>query len=142
MIRLLYSTDPDYSVLLELRNWVLRMPLGMDIRNDDLSDEADCQFLAYYSENGQMTGCIKIKKIDSKTYQVQQMAVHQDYQVSGIGTTLLQEAEKLIKEQGGENVIIEAREYAIPFYRKNGYLEYGDEYKKINIPHRSMKKSI
>ena len=118
------------------------MPLGMDIRNDDLSDEADCQFLAFYSDNGQMTGCIKIKKIDSKTYQFQQMAVNQDYQGQGIGTSLLTEAEDLIKKQEGKNVIIEAREYAIPFYKRNGYLEYGEEYKKINIPHRSMKKSI
>ena len=142
MLRILNSKDPDYPDLLELRNWVLRMPLGMDIRNDDLSDEADCQFIAFYSDNGQMTGCIKIKKIDNKTYQFQQMAVHQDYQGQGIGTTLLIQAEALIKKQGGKNVIIEAREYAIPFYKNNGYRDYGETYKKINIPHRSMKKSI
>jgi len=142
VIKIITTESEEYLKILELRDWVLRMPLGMDIRNDDLSDEKDCQFLAYYTEDGQMIGCMKIKKIDTRTYQFQQMAVLQEYQGQGIGSELIKEAEALIKKQGGDNVIIESRDYAIPFYRKNGYLETGEIYRKINIPHQVMKKTV
>ena len=127
---------------MELRNSVLRQPLGMDISNDDLSDEASCQFLAYYSNNEEMLGCLKIKKLDDNTFQIQQMAVIPDHQGQGIGSALLKKAEKLIREQGGEKVVIEARDYALPFYKKYGYQESGEKYEKINIPHHLMRKYI
>lgn len=142
MIKLITTEDFEYQDILQLRNSVLRMPLGMDIRNDDLSDEPHCKFLAYIMNNGQMLGCLKIKKVDDKTYQIQQMAVLQESQKRGIGSILLKEAESLIKKQGGEQAVIEAREYAVPFYQKNGYHVSGEAFEKINLPHLPMRKSI
>lgn len=142
MIKTITTKDKDYSGILDLRNRVLRIPLGMDISNDDLSDEGDCRFLAYFAKNGEMIGCIKIKKLDTKTYQFQQMAVLQEYQRQGIGSALMKEAESIVKNQGCVEVVIESRDYAIPFYVSNGYQVVGEVFEKINIPHRRMVKTI
>lgn len=142
MLKIITFEDDDYSGILDLRNRVLRIPLGMDISDDDLSDEPGCQFLAYYSNDGMMIGCLKIKKLDSKTVQIQQMAVMPKWQRKGVGSILLKEAESMVKTQGYESVIIEAREYAIPFYTNHGYQVTSESFEKITIPHRRMTKTI
>ncbi len=114
----------------------------MDIRNDDLSDEAECRFLACFTDEGKMLGCLKIKQLDDGAYQFMQMAVDQDYQGKGIGSVLLKEAEGLVREWGGESVVLDSRGYPIPFYEKNGYKANGEFFEKINIPHQRMLKTL
>ncbi len=89
-----------------------------------------------------MLGCLKIKQLADGTYQFMQMAVDQDYQGKGIGSGLLREAESLVREWGGESVVIDSRGYAIPFYEKNGYQANGEFFEKINIPHQRMIKTL
>ena len=142
MIRLIKTNSPKYLGILELRNRVLRKPLGLDIRNDDLSDESECQYLAFFTNEEEIIGCLKIKQVDTDVFQIMQMAVLPDYQGQGIGSKLLKEAESIVTKQGGKEVVIEARSYAIPFYSNNGYTITGDVFEKINIPHQKMTKSL
>lgn len=142
MIKIIEIDNPAYSILLELRNRVLRLPLGMDINDDDLLDESECQHLAYYTEEGKLVGCLKIKHLDENTSQFQQMAVQKDYRGQGIGSKLLIKAESLIRDQGGTEILVEARDYAIPFYIKHGYKKSGAMFEKLNIAHQRMTKSV
>lgn len=142
MIRLINTTDDEYVSLLELRNNVLRKPLGLDISNDDLSDESQCQHIAYYTDEARLVACVKIRKVENTLFQISQMAVLPDYQNQGIGSKLLREAESLIRDQGGSAISIESRKQAIPFYSGNGYSISGNIYNKVGIPHRRMKKLL
>ena len=141
MIKNIKSGSTEYKEILDLRNKVLRIPLGMDIKNDDLTGEDLCQHLGFYNEE-EMIGCLQIKIIDADVFQIRQMAVLPDHQRRGVGSALLFEAERIIKEHGGNTVLIESRNYAIPFYEHNGYIAYGEYFNKINIPHKLMKKNI
>lgn len=142
MIELITTNDDKYPLLLDLRNRILRLPLGLDINDDDLSDEPDCLHLAYLTVNGLVVGCLKIKPLGNCIYQVLQMAVHEKYQARGIGTALLKHAESVIKEQEGTTIVVEARYYAIPFYQKYGFRKDGKMFEKINIPHQRMTKIV
>lgn len=142
MIRLIPINSREYHELLSVRNEVLRLPLGLDIKNDDLAAEAACHHLAYLDGYEKVVGGLQIKKINDQTYQVRQMAVLTDYQHRGIGSVLLKTAEEFIDQQGGTQILIEAREYAIPFYLKHGYEIIGDRFFKVTLPHKAMTKNI
>lgn len=142
MIKFIRTEPDEYQELLDIRNKVLRLPLGLDIRDDDLSGEDKYYHLAYFDELGRIIGGLQIKKINDHTYQIRQMAVLPEYQRRGIGGALIKAAEEFIKQEGGNQVLIEAREYAIPFYSKHGYEVTGDRYFKITLPHFKMIKKI
>ena len=142
MIKVLTTQDRDYHKLLDLRHQVLRKPLGMDIYDDDLTDEPACQHLAYYGHNDTIIACLKIKSLGQAIFQIMQMAVLPDYQGRRVGAALLTEAENIIRQQGGIKIIIESRDYAIPFYVKSGYRQNGSVFEKIGIPHQRMIKTF
>ena len=140
MIRIVAVDSNEYREVLTIRNSVLRQPLGLDIRYDDLSDENECIHLAYFTELGDMAGCVKIKKITDLQYQVQQMAVLPVFQQSGVGSSLLEELERVIRDNKGKEVLVEARDSAIAFYKSKGYAVSGAMFEKLAIPHRVMTK--
>lgn len=39
-------------------------------------------------------------------------------------------------------MILHAREYAIPFYEKSGYLAISELYTEVGLPHRTMSKKL
>lgn len=142
MIRFIRTEPGEYQELLDIRNKVLRLPLGLNIRDDDLSDDDKCLHLAYFDELGKIVGGLQIKKINNHTFQIRQMAVLPEFQQKGVGSALIKAAEEFIKQEGSKQILIEAREYAIPFYSKHGYEVSGNRYFKINLPHFKMVKKI
>ena len=142
MIKFIRTESGEYQELLDLRDKVLRLPLGLNIRDDDLSGEDKCHHLAYFDELGKIIGGLQIKKINNRTFQIRQMAVLPEFQQKGVGSALIKAAEEFIKQEGSKQVLIEAREYAIPFYSKHGYEVSGNRYFKINLPHFKMVKKI
>ena len=142
MIRFIHTEQGEYQELLDIRNKVLRIPLGLNIWDDDLSDEDKCHHLVFFDELGKIVGGLQIKKINESVYQIRQMAVLSEYQRKGIGGALIRAAEEFIKQEGGKQVLIEAREYAIPFYSRHGYEVTGNRYFKITLPHFNMVKNL
>lgn len=59
-----------------------------------------------------------------------------------IGSFILQTLELKAKELGYHEVVLSAQLRASDFYRKNGYIAYGDEYLGEHCPHVQMKKEI
>ncbi len=53
--------------------------------------------------------------------QIRFMAVEDGFQGKGIGTLVLEELEKRVREKGAKYVVLNARESAIRFYKKHGY---------------------
>jgi predicted GNAT family N-acyltransferase len=142
MIRFVSIDIREYQELLSVRNKVLRLPLGLDIKDDDLSAEAECQHLVYLDGFEKLVGGLQIKKINDRVYQVRQMAILPECQQRGIGSALLRAAEDFIRSQGGTEIMIEAREYAMPFYKKHGYEISGNIFIKISLPHYKMVKKV
>ncbi len=142
MIEIFHVHDKEYENILALRDEVLRQPLGMNIRNDDLSSEELCIHFGFLNKLGVIVGCLQVKPLSAHQFQIRQMAVRQQYQRQGIGSELLRQAEKYIKLKDGDTILIEAREYAVSFYQRCGYRAEGGSYNKINIPHLRMLKQL
>lgn len=89
----------------------------------------------WYVEDGDMiVGAMGVRENDYKSggYVMADdyLAVHKDYRQKGIGTKLLNEVEKFVKERGGRYVLIEScdidsYEPARKFFAKRGYRKVG-----------------
>jgi hypothetical protein len=135
------SSSPEYREVWELREAVLRKPLGLSLVNEDLSrDHQDTIFIAKHQD--QVVGCLLLHRLDAGQVQLRAMAVAHHCQGQGVGRNLVQAAEVFCKQQGFAKIVLHARKVAMGFYVALGYSAYGDEYIEVGIPHYMMEKHL
>ena len=87
------AASPKYLQVFDLRDEILRKPLGMSLKNDDLSrDLADSIFIAEHGDR--VIGCVLLHQLGTDTAQLRAMAVSADWQGRGVGRMLVEELEK------------------------------------------------
>lgn len=136
-----YDSDA-YTEVLELRNKVMRIPLGTSVYDEDLSGEKDALILGCY-EDGVLVGTT-VMSYHGDACKIDTLCIDTDVQRGGIGTMLLQELEKRAKEAGYVWMTMDARVSAEKFYEKYGYFAQGEVYELpfSHIPHVHMKKKL
>jgi predicted GNAT family N-acyltransferase len=130
---------PEYMQMIELRNEILRKPLGLSFKKEELEREKDDILIAAF-EDELMLGCCLLTKVDTKNVRLRQMAVQGTVRGKGIGGTLMNFAENVARDAGYKNMIMHARKTAVGFYEKLGYKVTGKEFVEITIPHVVMEK--
>jgi len=130
-----------YEAMLELRDQVLRKPLGLTLDLSTLGDEENSYHLAgYYGER--LCCCLVLTPIDENTVRMRQVAVHPDFQGKGIGEKLVLESERIAAEEGFNHIILHARKVVVGFYKKLQYTVSSEEFEEVGIPHVLMEKYI
>jgi len=127
--------------MLDLRDQVLRIPLGLSVRNDDLSKDLQ-DVLLVASRGSDVIGCAILHSIDKEVVRLRAMAVTPVIQKNGIGRMLVEEAERVACQQGYTRIILHARIVAVGFYEKMGYLCHGDPFIEVGIPHVLMQRQM
>jgi predicted GNAT family N-acyltransferase len=79
---------------------------------------------------------------EKEAYILGRIAVIKEYRGKKIGDQMLSFAEERIIEDGGEKILISAQVRVVEFYRKQGYLEFGEEYLDEGCPHIWMEKEV
>lgn len=140
-IREIYYHSDDYRRELELRDAVLRRPLGMSIYNDKLEvDEQDSHIGAFLGE--ELVGVLVLTRLSDTDVKMRQVAVAEKMQSQGVGTLMVSFAENVARAAGYTTMVLHARKTAVPFYLKQGYAPVGDEFLEIDIPHYEMWKEL
>lgn len=76
-------------------------------------------------------GTCRIHKLeDGKTAKIERVCVLEEYRKQGVGRLAITEAEKWLKEDGIEKVIITSRDEAVGFYEALGYTPDYDHVEK------------
>ncbi len=135
------TSAPEYPQLLQFRNKLLRQPLGLDIFQEDLSDDA-ADFIIIALHNDHIIGCVMLHPVDNDTVKLRQMAVAEPFQHKGLGRILVTAAEETAWEHGFRNITLHARMPASGFYEKLGYKTFGHEFIEVTLPHIAMKKAL
>lgn len=132
-----------YEQTVLLRDKVMRKPLGLSIKDDDLSSEKQATVLAIFDLDT-ILGMGVFALQDETTAKVRFLCVDSDLQKSGIGRTILEDIEKRSLLHGAKKICLESRITAKDFYKKLGYQEYGDPYlmKEAPIEHIWMQKVL
>lgn len=142
-IRIFQLNDPEYQQELQLRDEVLRRPLGMSLKNDNLDvDRESIHVGAFERESGAIIGVLLLTPMDENRLKMRQVAVLQKQQRQGIGHQLVTFAEHHAFDNGFTEIVLHARQVAVGFYAKLGYEIMGDSFLEINIPHFKMKKVL
>lgn len=139
-IKHITATSPEYEQVWQLREDVLRKPLGLSLKDEDLSDDADDDILIAVQEH-KVIGCVMLKDAGNNA-KLRQMAIADEWQGKGIGRMLVQTAEQTAKGNGYAKIVLHARQVAIDFYRKLGYTIVSELFTEVGIPHRIMEKAL
>ena len=131
----------EYNQMVQLRDQMLRKPLGLQFTPEELIEEKNELLIASFDED-EILGCCMLKPLDSETVRLRQMAVKDELQLKGIGASIIAFAENLAKDKGYSRIIMHARDSAIGFYEKFGYEIKGEKFIEVNIPHHIMEKEL
>lgn len=139
-IQSITTQHPAYQQVWNLREEVLRKPLGLSLKDEDLSGEVDEIILVAF-DGDTLTGSIQMRTLGDGVVKFRQMAVLADRQKSGIGSQLMRAAEALAWQEGYLEIEFHARLTAVPFYEKLGYQTEGEPFEEVGIPHLLMTKT-
>jgi predicted GNAT family N-acyltransferase len=133
---------PQYGELVSLRDLVLRKPLGLEFKSDDLAEEYSSIHLGCYNDRNELLGCLVLKPLNAEEVKMRQVAVFPDIQKQGSGTFLVQSSEMIAKAKGYSKMVLSARLPAVPFYERLDYNIDGDIYQEVGIDHLKMWKLL
>jgi predicted GNAT family N-acyltransferase len=140
-IKEINTRSEEYEQLLHFRNELLRVPLGLNLFDEDLSDDAkDHIIVAMEGEN--IIGCVMLHPKNKEVIKLRQMATAVSVQGKGLGRILVANAEETAVENGYTQIVLHARISARGFYEKLGYQPFGAEFTEVGIPHIAMQKSL
>jgi predicted GNAT family N-acyltransferase len=139
-LRIKWGT-PEYTKMLELRDEVLRRPLGRSIHQDDLEREKD--FALFVLENdGNVIGSVYYMPKTPGVVWARQMAILPEMQGQGFGSFLWRNMEGEAVKDGAAEIYFHARDAALPFYSKLGCKVIGEGFEELGIPHHEMMKKL
>lgn len=135
-------SSPEYIEALDIRYEVLRKPLGLEYRQEDLENEWDSFHLASFDAHGVIIGCLILQPIDSQTLKMRQVAVKPGWQNKSIGTNLVLFSEQFALKKGYTKIVLHARHSAVKFYEKLLYKSIGKVFVEVGIDHLKMEKNL
>ncbi len=135
-------SSPEYDDTVWLRTEVLRKPLNMEFRAEDLALEYDQFHFGLYDSGNILRACLILKEVDQHVVKMRQVAVSKDYQRKGLGKIMVSKLELWIKYKGYKKIVLSARDTAVAFYLSMGYSIEGEIFEEVGIPHQSMYKIL
>lgn len=140
-VRCIQHNSQEYKETIELRDVILRKPLGLVFEAGDLERESDSFHVACYL-NDRLVGCLILQPDSEGGLKMRQVAVSEDHQGCGIGKALVQFSEAFARDGNYKKIHMNARDTAVNFYLKLGYAIEGEPFEEVTIPHRHMFKVV
>ncbi|MFT5885595.1 MAG: putative GNAT family N-acyltransferase [Arcticibacterium sp.] len=140
-IQIIDTENSLYQNELQLRNEVLRKPIGLNIEDEDLNDELNqIHFVALL--NSELVGVV-LMKVVGKTGKLRQMAVESEIQGKQIGRQLVKALELHAQIINLDEIKLHARHYALGFYEKLGYQKTSKPaFEEVGMQHYEMAKKL
>jgi ribosomal protein S18 acetylase RimI-like enzyme len=130
-----------YQQMVQLRLDILRKPLGLSFTKEELDNEKNDILIAAFDEDD-ILGCCILTKIDNTRIRLRQMAVQKNLQGKGIGESMISFAENIARDKGYKILTMHARDTAIGFYEKYGYVVKGAQFVEVKTEHHVMEKVL
>ena len=136
------QTDSDWKAYYALRFNVLREPWNQPLGSEVLADE-DQAIHAIAIDDNEVVGVARMHESAEKQGQVRCVATATAAQGKGIGKAIMAYLEEKAKQKGWTEIVLEARENAVPFYEAIGYTIVAESYLLFGeIQHYRMQKSL
>lgn len=106
----------------------------------DADDATAIHAIASYEGNVVGTGRLVLD--DAQSARIGRMAVDAPWRRQGIGAEILGFLENEARSRGFHHAVLHAQEYVKSFYANQGYLEHGEPFLEVDIPHVEMRKAL
>ncbi|MES2520450.1 MAG: GNAT family N-acetyltransferase [Bacteroidota bacterium] len=138
------ETAQEWEQYYNLRFTVLREPWGQLKGSEVLKDEDQADHaMVIDSESNIVVGVARMQINTPTQGQVRCVAVSPNVQGKGVGKLLMNYLENLAREKSIKEIILDARENALKFYKSIGYEIYEDSYLLFGeIQHYRMRKEL
>lgn len=140
-LKILEHGSAEYYQMVNLRDAVLRRPLGLSFNPEELEGEKENIMIGAF-EDDDILGCCMLVEENEQVIRLRQMAVLNDLQGKGIGRAIMNFAENIARDRGYKILSMHARKNAQGFYEKMGYKVASDEFMEVTIPHYVMEKEL
>ncbi|NET25779.1 GNAT family N-acetyltransferase [Okeania sp. SIO1I7] len=116
---------------------VLRAPINMEIgtEKDEYEDSA-LHIIAICKQK--IIGSARLREISKELGSIAYISVLPEFQCQGIGTALIKKIIEIAREKQLKHLRVMTRISASQFYRKIGFIETGEPFKFLGIPHQFM----
>lgn len=134
--------SPEYDATLALRNRVMRVPLGLNIYNEDFSCEAASHIIGIFEGDTLLATGIMYHR--QGVCKIEYLCVDFHCQSRGLGGQMLEYFVDTARRAGADKVILEARLKARPFYQRHGFTAKGEIFTVpiAPVPHIFMEKVL
>lgn len=132
----------EYHKEKELRDAVLRQPIGLRLSEADCQGEPLQRHFGLFDSHQTLLACALAVPLDSSQVKIRQMAVRREFQGQGLGRRLFQSLEPLLAGEGFTVLTLHARMSALGFYEALGFAKVGGEFLEVGLPHLKMRKEI
>ena len=121
---------------------ILRKPIGLNRSTIRDKLEKISYHVMVTNNKGEIIGVGRLHFINTKESQIRYMAVDKNFRKKGVGNKIVQNLEMHSVNNYRNKVILNARENAVIFYSKLGYVNFGKIDVGIDIKHFQMKKNL
>ena len=111
----------DFENYYRLRWEVLRKPWGWERGSELADDEDQCVHAMIYDEKGEAVAVCRLQMNSAEEAQLRFMGVRDDQQGKGLGRIIIRYLENKAREKGATRMILQARDNAVDFYKKQDY---------------------
>lgn len=138
--KLIAYGNKDWKSAVQLREEILRKPLGSFFTAEELEEERKHIHIGGFLGNELIATAVLVPEGDAM--KMQRVVVKEGKQDSGIGSKMMAFCEKIAVENKTRRIYCHARDTAVNFYLKNNYHAEGDYFQEDGIPHLLMYKEI
>ncbi|NEO29086.1 MAG: GNAT family N-acetyltransferase [Symploca sp. SIO3C6] len=116
---------------------VLRAPLGMDRGSEkDKHDYSAFHLVAVCEEK--IIGSARLRQLSAQLGSIAYVAVLSEFRSQGLGTKLIKKLMEQAQEKNLKSLRLMARSNTLGFYHRIGFLEKGEPFNFLGIPHIFM----
>ncbi len=134
--------SPLYESAVQLRDRLLRKPLGLNFSESELAAEKTQLHFGLQASENQLVAVVVIIPLTESRAKLRQMVVDDAHQKSGFGTQLVQSVEAELATRKFQCIELSARDIAVRFYERLGYKIEGERFIEVGIDHFKMTKTI
>lgn len=132
--------SPSWKDAVQLREKVLRAPLGTKFTELELAEEQNHLHIAGFINDTLVATAVLVPEIDK--IKMQRVAVDHHCRNSNIGSQMMTFCEKQATTESIGIIYCHARDTAVSFYLKNNYKKVGAYFEEDGIPHLKMEKVL
>jgi predicted GNAT family N-acyltransferase len=137
------QSPSDWDAYYDLRWRILRAPWGQPRGSERDSVEESAYHLMISDKSEAAIACGRFHFNSPTEAQVRFMAVREDKRGVGLGSAILRALEAEARRQGARQIVLNARQEAIPFYQGHGYqISGGADTMFEAVHHVRMSKSV